>query len=129
VLRHRRGFYGLLAEGWDFSDFGAPWPRGPLPADAEPAELIVGFLDMERACVTEWPAAEMNAQAAQFFAIHRLPGRHRNVKALQHKDTERTESHGVSFALRSVSKFSVKLRFLRVSVLKKGVIRMWNTEY
>ena len=75
VLRHRRGFYGLVAEGWDFSDFGTPWPRGPIPIDAEPAELITGLLDAERASGTEWPAADMNAQAAQYFAAHGLPGR------------------------------------------------------
>src|SRR5262245_5618971 len=60
VLGHRRGFYGLLAEGWDFSDFGTPWPRGPLPVDADPSELITGLLDAERANGIEWPAAEMN---------------------------------------------------------------------
>src|SRR5215831_9574962 len=43
VLNHRRGFYGLIAEGWNFSDFGRPWTRGPIPADADPSELIVGF--------------------------------------------------------------------------------------
>jgi hypothetical protein len=75
VLRHRRGFYGLVAEGWDFSDFGTPWPRGPLPADADPSELITGLLDAERACGSEWAAVDMNAQAAQYYAAHGLPER------------------------------------------------------
>jgi hypothetical protein len=48
VLGHRRGFFGLIAEGWDISDFGSPWPRGRIPADAEPTEAIVGLLDFER---------------------------------------------------------------------------------
>jgi hypothetical protein len=48
VLGHRRGFFGLIAEGWDISDFGSPWPRGRIPADAEPSEAIVGLLDFER---------------------------------------------------------------------------------
>jgi hypothetical protein len=48
VLGHRRGFFGLIAEGWDISDFGTPWPRGPIPPDAEPSEAIVGLLDFER---------------------------------------------------------------------------------
>ncbi len=74
VLGHQRGFYGLLAEGWDMSDFGAPWPRGSIPADAEPAELIVGFLDLERAGVAEWTAADVNAKIAGYFAEHGLPG-------------------------------------------------------
>src|SRR5512134_3109631 len=46
VLGHQRGFYGLVAEGWDLTDFGTPWPRGPLPADAEPTEFIVGMFDV-----------------------------------------------------------------------------------
>jgi len=49
VLAHRNGFYGLLAAGWDLSDFGAPWPRGRIPPEADVAETIVGFLDIERA--------------------------------------------------------------------------------
>ena len=48
VLGVRRGFYGLIAEGWDITDFTAPWPRGPLPAEAAEVEVIVGALDMER---------------------------------------------------------------------------------
>jgi hypothetical protein len=48
VLGHRRGFYGLVADGWDLNDFGAPWPNGPIPADMDPSEAIVGLLDSER---------------------------------------------------------------------------------
>src|SRR5205823_4660298 len=74
VLGHRRGFYGLVAEGWDLDDFGTPWPRGPIPAGADPAELIVGFLDAERASGVEWPAAELTEMAAQFYAANGLAG-------------------------------------------------------
>jgi hypothetical protein len=73
VAAHRRGFYGLVAEGWNLSDFGTPWPRGRLPADAEPAELLVSFLESERAAGTEWPAAEFNDRVAQFQAERGLP--------------------------------------------------------
>ena len=66
VLRHRRGFYGLLAEGWDITDFGAPWPRGHIPDDADPSELIVGFLDVERASGTRWTAHDFNAKTAAY---------------------------------------------------------------
>jgi hypothetical protein len=68
VLGHRRGFYGLVAEGWDFDDFGSPWPRGPIPADADPSELIVGLLDAQRSYGAEWTAAELAEHAAQFYA-------------------------------------------------------------
>ncbi|MBM4184514.1 MAG: hypothetical protein FJ207_09830 [Gemmatimonadetes bacterium] len=59
VLGHRRGFFGLVAEGWDFDDFGAPWPRGPLPPDMDPSEGIVGLLDMERSQGTRLTVAEL----------------------------------------------------------------------
>jgi hypothetical protein len=74
VLGHRRGFYGLVAEAWDLSDFGTPWPRGPIPADADPSELIVGLLDAERASGAEWTAAELTEQAAQYYASHGAAG-------------------------------------------------------
>ena len=74
VLRYPRGFYGLLAEGWDFSDFGRPWPRGPLPSEALASELLVGFLDGERAAGVEWSASELNEAAAAYFAQHEVDG-------------------------------------------------------
>ena len=70
TLGHRRGFYGLVAEGWDLTDFGAPWPRGRIPADADPAELIVGFLDIERASGERWNAADFNDKAAAYYREH-----------------------------------------------------------
>jgi hypothetical protein len=72
VLRHARGFYGMVASGWDISDFGAPWPRGRIPADAAPSELIVGFLDTERASGTRWTAADFNDKTALYYAEHNL---------------------------------------------------------
>ena len=72
TLRHRRAFYGLVCAGWDFEDFGTPWPRGPLPADLDPAEELVGLLDLERATGVVLTAAEMNAQlVARGVATHR----------------------------------------------------------
>jgi hypothetical protein len=67
VLGYAKGFYGLIASGWDFTDFGAPWPRGPIPPDADPAELIVGFFDAERAGNSPWSIAEFNDYAARFY--------------------------------------------------------------
>lgn len=54
-----RGFYSLVAEGWDLSDFGRPWPRGEIPPEAHLAEQIVGFLDTERSSGREWSAADL----------------------------------------------------------------------
>ncbi len=49
TLGLRQGFYGLVSAGWDFSDFGSPWPRGKLPPEASVSEATVGFFDLERA--------------------------------------------------------------------------------
>lgn len=68
VLRHRKGFYGLVADGWDLTDFGAPWRRGRLPDDLDPSELIVGFLDAERAGGVEWTAEEFNEKLGLSYA-------------------------------------------------------------
>jgi hypothetical protein len=54
-----RGFFSLVAEGWDFGDFDKPWPRGSLPAEAHAVEQVVGFLDTERASGREWTAADL----------------------------------------------------------------------
>ena len=62
-----RGFYSLLAAGWDLSDFGNPWPRGPLPPEAHTVEQIVGFLDTERASDREWSATDL--RLAEPYAI------------------------------------------------------------
>jgi hypothetical protein len=74
VLGRARGFYGLVSEGWNLTDFGRPWPRGPVPQEAASSELLVGFLDRERAAGTRWSAADFNASAASYFAEHGLSG-------------------------------------------------------
>jgi hypothetical protein len=47
-LGFSQAFFGLLAEGWDMSDFGRDSMRGKAPEQAFLAELIVGFFDLER---------------------------------------------------------------------------------
>jgi murein tripeptide amidase MpaA len=66
VLGHRRGFYGLVASGWDLTDFGTPWPRGPLPRESVLSEMIVGFLDLERASGEFARAADVNQRLEEF---------------------------------------------------------------
>ena len=63
VLHHPRGFYGLVAAGWNLTDFGSPWPRGPLPVEALASELLVGFLDRERGAGVTWSAADFNTSS------------------------------------------------------------------
>lgn len=72
ILGFRHAFYGLVADGWDLSDFGPPWRRGRLSDDAHAAELIVGFLDVEQASLTRWPASDFNDKAEGYYRDHNL---------------------------------------------------------
>jgi len=73
TLGYARAFYGLVSEGWDLADFGQPWPRGPLPAEALPAELIVGCFDTARAAGEPLTAQRCNETAASWFANQGIP--------------------------------------------------------
>src|SRR5258705_5887686 len=73
VFGHRRGFYGLVADGWDLADFGTPWPRGKLPKEANLSEIIVGFFDRERASGQMGTAQELNEELAVFCEENSLP--------------------------------------------------------
>ena len=68
TLGFRHGFFGLLADGWEITDFATPWPRGPLPDDAVVVELIVGFFDAERRQGDAMTAAAFRTQAEQYVA-------------------------------------------------------------
>jgi hypothetical protein len=72
TLAHRKGFYGLVAAGWDFSDFGTPWPRGRLPVEANISEIIVGFLDVERSSEERQAVGGLNEKLAQYAAENRI---------------------------------------------------------
>ena len=89
TLGHEAGFYGLVAEGWDIGDFGSPWPRGPMPDEAVTSELIVGFLDAERAGGVMWTAADLNEKAALYNDQH---DRSLTWKALTDEDLARVRS-------------------------------------
>jgi hypothetical protein len=67
TLRYRRGFFGLIAGGWDVDDTSGKGVRGPLPAEAVEVERIVGLFDAERASGVFWSLEEFNE-----FAPRRL---------------------------------------------------------
>jgi hypothetical protein len=73
ALGLRRGFYGLVAAGWEFSDFGSPWPRGKLPPEANISEMIVGFFDLERSTGEPGSARDLNQMLAEYCAENGLP--------------------------------------------------------
>lgn len=70
TLGYQRGFFGLIAEGWDIEDTTGKGKRGPLPDETTEAERIVGLFDMERLAGALWTAEEMNgvSQAARRLA-------------------------------------------------------------
>jgi hypothetical protein len=73
VLGFQRAFYGLLAEGWDISDFGTTESRGRIPDEAGLAEVVVGFFDLERMTGERETAEEMNSRLVSFRADRGLP--------------------------------------------------------
>lgn len=75
VLGYRRAFYGLLDSGWEFSDFAAPWPRGPVPDEARVAELIVSLFETERRMGLSWSADELREQAKLYIAAQTSRGK------------------------------------------------------
>jgi hypothetical protein len=67
TLGCRAGFFGLVASGWDIADTGGKGARGPLPREAVGVEMVVGFLDAERASGARWTAAELNEKIALYY--------------------------------------------------------------
>ena len=61
ALGYRRGFFGLIAEGWDVDDTTGKGTRGPLPDEAVEVERIVGLFDSERGSGMLWTLDEFNA--------------------------------------------------------------------
>ncbi len=64
TLGYRRGFFGLVAEGWEMEETTGKGARGPLPPEAVEVEGIVGLFDAERAGGVIWTVEEFNEFAA-----------------------------------------------------------------
>jgi hypothetical protein len=64
TLGFQRGFFGLVAEGWEIEETTGKQARGPLPSEAREVELIVGTLDGERASGAIWTAEDFNRNLA-----------------------------------------------------------------
>ncbi len=60
MLGFRRGFFGLIAEGWEIEDTTGKGARGPLPPDAGEAEMMVGVFSAEAAGGVIWTVEEFN---------------------------------------------------------------------
>ena len=72
TLGYQRGFYGLLAEGWDFDDVTGKGARGPLPAEALEVERVVGVFDSERMSGAIYTVEEFNSFAPREFTLEEI---------------------------------------------------------
>ena len=72
-LEFARGFYGLIAAGWDIADTTGKGARGPLPDEAIEVEYIVSAFSAERAGGTAATAAEFNELATTFANAKGMP--------------------------------------------------------
>jgi hypothetical protein len=73
VLGFSRAFYGLVAEGWDMSDFGGVRSKQEPLEEAMVAELIVGMFDLERATGVRPTAEEFNEKIVSWLADNKHP--------------------------------------------------------
>jgi len=73
VLGFRRGFYGLIADGWDIPDTTGKGKRGKLPSESILVEHVVGLLERERVGGGAPLSADgFNAHIAQFVTNDHL---------------------------------------------------------
>jgi hypothetical protein len=97
VLDLQQAFYGLVADGWDLADFGKSGTKGPLPADAFLAELIVGFFDLERASGMLHTAEEFNEKIQTWHADNKRPAT--SFRVTEEQVTKVREVRAEMFAL------------------------------
>ena len=112
TLGFRRGFYALIAEGWDVEDTTGKGARGPLPDDAIEVEYLVGSLDVERAGGTTWTADEFNGHVA----IHAASSGRVRPRPLAEQDLARVRARRDElftewFALRAAGTLDLSYEF------------------
>jgi hypothetical protein len=124
VLGFDRAFYGLLAEGWDISDFGKPENKAQVLGEAQLAEVIVGMFDLERATGERGDADDLATKITSYFDSRNLPrpgivitqSQIEEVRALRSRLSERWralpagEAMEVEFNRRSTPRVDTKQR-------------------
>jgi hypothetical protein len=65
-LGFRRGFYGLIADGWEIAETTGKTARGPLPEETLEVEYLVSAFSAERAGGAVATAEEFNHLAATY---------------------------------------------------------------
>lgn len=76
TLGYRQGFYGLIADGWEISDFGEQENKTAIPREAREAELVVGVFEMEHRMGADWSPGELREQGER-YAANTSPARNR----------------------------------------------------
>jgi len=72
-LGFSRGFFGLVAEGWDISETTGKSARGALPSETLEVEYLVSAFSAERAGNTAASAEEFNQLASTFASAKERP--------------------------------------------------------
>ncbi len=72
ALGYRRGFFGLIAEGWDIDDTTGKGARSALPSEAIEVEHLVGLFDAERASGLFWSVDEFNEHAPRHLTATQI---------------------------------------------------------
>jgi len=72
-LGFKRGFYGLLADGWEIEQTSGQTARGPLPNEAIEVEYLVSAFSAERAGGAIASAEEFNQLAGTFANAKGMP--------------------------------------------------------
>jgi hypothetical protein len=87
TLCYRRGFFGLIAGGWDIEDTTGKGARGPLPPEAGEVEMLVGLIFTERSSGSVWTAEQFNAvsKAARRLGTEELAALRRRCGELYRK--------------------------------------------
>jgi hypothetical protein len=73
VLRADKGFFGLIAAGWEVTDTTGKGSRGKIPDETIAIEHLVGLLDAEGAGGDNMTARELNGYAVAYAAQHNRP--------------------------------------------------------
>jgi hypothetical protein len=110
-LGFRRGFFGLIAEGWEIAETTGKTARGPLPNETLEVEYLVSAFSAERAGGVPATAEEFNQLAATFAEGKEMP-RPRQLSG-QELERVRTRFDELAMKWRSLSADeALRLQFL-----------------
>lgn len=76
VLQSEKGFYSLIAAGWEIADTTGKTTRGKLPEATRAIEHLVGMLDADQTNGNRATSSELNRYAAEFASRNQFQTRH-----------------------------------------------------